>query len=287
MARYAYHNLSTDYFYRVNDDTELMTPWAEVFVRTLQSLSGSIGVVGPTCMDDNVFILTHDFTSRHHLDIFPSYYPVQLSDWFLDDWITCVYGKSRVFKATSVIVQHRAVHGTRYNVTYDNYEILSQLLNSTRQLLRQYMISNLSLSLSELALFDADPYQSELRDPELIYHQPTFSIDDIPSSVSLSLSLSLSSSIQRSEEEDKQKKEEKERNNMMVEKEREIIRENDIKSERDKKKESTRGKKKRDREIDRQKERGRGKQRGKGRSRNREINRADNKERETERLETR
>lgn len=36
-------------------------------------------------------ILTHDMVHRTHLEIFPTYYPAGLSNWYMDDWITIVY----------------------------------------------------------------------------------------------------------------------------------------------------------------------------------------------------
>jgi hypothetical protein len=54
-----------DYVYRINDDTEFVTPWARMFVRALQELSPmNVGVVGPLCKQGNTRILTHDFVHR-------------------------------------------------------------------------------------------------------------------------------------------------------------------------------------------------------------------------------
>ena len=35
-------------------------------------------------------ILTHDFVHRTHKHIFQTYYPVVLTDWWMDDWISKV-----------------------------------------------------------------------------------------------------------------------------------------------------------------------------------------------------
>jgi hypothetical protein len=75
MARAAY-GLGADYFYRINDDTELMGHWPSVFVSALKALPPPFGVVGPTCLQGNGQILTHDFTSRTHMEVFEmNYYP--------------------------------------------------------------------------------------------------------------------------------------------------------------------------------------------------------------------
>merc|ERR1712178_619489 len=52
MARGAYDN-KADYFYRINDDTELMNKWPSSFVKAVSSIQGKIGVVGPTCKQGN------------------------------------------------------------------------------------------------------------------------------------------------------------------------------------------------------------------------------------------
>ena len=37
-------------------------------------------------------ILVHDFTHRLHMEIFnQQYYPEELPDWWMDDWMTFVY----------------------------------------------------------------------------------------------------------------------------------------------------------------------------------------------------
>jgi hypothetical protein len=56
-----------DFFYRVNDDSVFVTPWARAFVGALRALRPPlVGVVGPTCLEGKKSILTHDFTHRTH-----------------------------------------------------------------------------------------------------------------------------------------------------------------------------------------------------------------------------
>ena len=67
----------------------------------------NVGVTGPTCHEGNTHILTHDFTHRHHMEIFKSqYYPVELTDWWLDDWITHIYGVDHTSRVLDVVVKH-------------------------------------------------------------------------------------------------------------------------------------------------------------------------------------
>lgn len=60
-----------DYMYRVNDDSQFMTTFAKHLVAELQNhCPPNVGVTGPTCHEGNTGILTHDFTHRHHMQIF-------------------------------------------------------------------------------------------------------------------------------------------------------------------------------------------------------------------------
>lgn len=109
-----------DYFVRVNDDTEFETQgWTSVGVATLAAYSPpNVGVLGPTCHEGNTRILTHDMVHRTHMAIFKhEYYPHVFENWYLDDWISNVYGPSRttIHKAWEV-KHHTQHHGTRYNV---------------------------------------------------------------------------------------------------------------------------------------------------------------------------
>lgn len=137
MARAAY-KAGTDYFYRINDDTELIANWAKVFVDGLNSkslaMNSTIGVVGPTCTQGNSKILTHDFVSRIHMEIFQmNYYPPELTDWWMDDWISLVYGKLRTFKAKKVsVVHHTYAHGQRYVVDKSHEFLLESLVRRGR-----------------------------------------------------------------------------------------------------------------------------------------------------------
>lgn len=112
-----------DYLYRVNDDTQFVTPgWVGAAVRTLRSFSPpNVGVVGPVCHEGNTRILTHDLVHRTHLDIFRLYYPRVLSDWWMDDWITQVYGQTGRMRKGPWLVRHRVdIHGTRYDVDHSH-----------------------------------------------------------------------------------------------------------------------------------------------------------------------
>ena len=81
ITKHAYDN-GADYIYRVNDDTEMVGPWANHFIREIHKLGEPYGAVGPLCQQGNRKILTHDFTHRTHMEIFDGlYYPAELVDW--------------------------------------------------------------------------------------------------------------------------------------------------------------------------------------------------------------
>jgi hypothetical protein len=131
ITRDAYYGAKADYIYRVNDDTELATPWAGALVRALATMD-NVGAVGPMCRQGNRKILTHDFTHRTHMAIFDGqYYPPALSDWWMDDWISRVYGMDRTLRADAVeVVHHTGKHGQRYAVDKSHARLLDGLLNS-------------------------------------------------------------------------------------------------------------------------------------------------------------
>ena len=73
-------------------------------------------------------ILTHNFTHRTHMLIFEHYYPPVFSDWWMDDWITHVYGPARTRRGP-FLVRHRIGHqGTRYEVDQSHEQQLQACL---------------------------------------------------------------------------------------------------------------------------------------------------------------
>lgn len=119
-----------DYLYRINDDTELITPWATEFINALNRFSPPrYGVVGPTCHEGNTGILTHDFVHKTHIDVFGYHYPQELTDWWLDDWITLVYGPKNTLKLDHVVVKHHFII-TRYDVNHKNSDLLKNLVDN-------------------------------------------------------------------------------------------------------------------------------------------------------------
>lgn len=91
------------FFFRINDDSMLVTSWTSAMACALCSLGAPYGVVGPVD-SEHPTVLTHDFVHRTHMHIFDDYYPFQLTDWWLDDWITGVYGSARSIRLASAKV---------------------------------------------------------------------------------------------------------------------------------------------------------------------------------------
>ena len=134
-----------DYIYRINDDSIFQTFFANEFINQLKSFNPSnVGVVGPVCREGNTGILTHDFTHRIHHEIFGYlHYPPQLTDWWMDDWITRVYGRKRTVRVKNVVVKHSVTsHGTRYPVDHSHAALLEGLLEDGRLAIEGYLDKN-------------------------------------------------------------------------------------------------------------------------------------------------
>ena len=119
-----------EYLVRVNDDTEFKSKrWITAGVKALLSLDPpNLGVVGPTCPNGNKHILTHDMVHRTHLKIFDSYYPSVFGAWWVDDWITKVYGAKTKKLPDWVVHHHTTKHGTRYSVEHsEGSELTSEI----------------------------------------------------------------------------------------------------------------------------------------------------------------
>ena len=140
IARKAY-DLGADFMYRVNDDTEFHGRWPKLYSDTLMSLSKPYGVIGPRCTPTQNRILTHDFVHRTHMEIFNrTYYPVELVDWWMDDWISSVYGISRTFMSKTVtVIHHVKYHGRRYDVNESNQELLVPLTSRAKEQIVSWM----------------------------------------------------------------------------------------------------------------------------------------------------
>ena len=151
-----------DYLVRINDDSEFRTDgWASLGVQTLAQYDPpNIGVVGPTCNEGNNAILTHDMVHRTHMDIFRNdYYPAVFDNWWVDDWISGVYGKARTKKLSTWVIKHHVTHhNTRYRVDFKQQQMLSDELKKGRAMLSEYLRYHICMRPSE--------YEYKSRDKE-------------------------------------------------------------------------------------------------------------------------
>lgn len=166
MARRAY-NLGAHYFYRVNDDTEFKGHWPKLYIHGLLSLGPPYGVIGPSSLGSNDQILTHDFVHRTHMEIFEmNYYPVELTDWWMDNWISVVYGQKRTYiSLKAAVVHHTYAHGQRYEVDRSNERFLSSGIKNGKRLIRNWMLKH-NISDYTINEFDSDK-QLKFKIPEI------------------------------------------------------------------------------------------------------------------------
>tara|TARA_R110001632_G_scaffold13157_5_gene45247 strand:- start:651 stop:1400 length:750 start_codon:yes stop_codon:yes gene_type:complete len=93
----------------------------------------NIGVIGLTDLirggeNDEKLLFTQSIVHRHHLLIFPTYYPNELLNWFCDDWITQVY---RINKKDKMI-KHRMINtggNPRYRPAVEHQKIIADLVD--------------------------------------------------------------------------------------------------------------------------------------------------------------
>lgn len=81
-----------DYYYQLNDDVAFKgEAWTTAFTQTLASTNG-LGVMGHSDLRWSCTLLTQAFVSATHYKIFGAMFPLEIRDWFTDNWITTVYG---------------------------------------------------------------------------------------------------------------------------------------------------------------------------------------------------
>jgi len=144
MMRAAYDD-GAEYIVRINDDSEFVTSgWISKAVAKLASYDPpNVGMVGPNCREGNRAIMTHDMVHRTHLDIFEHYYPDVFSAWWIDDWISKVYGPQRSTKMMDWTVKHHThKHGTRYEVQHHEKQLLSGELEKGAGKIREWLLTH-------------------------------------------------------------------------------------------------------------------------------------------------
>ena len=129
MAAYMDNN---EFFYRLNDDSKMITPnWTEKFIETLKSYDPPfVGVVGPAHRGGNLEVLTHECIHYTHIHIHGVHYPRVMIDWYADEWITIIYRPTHSTKLENVVLDHTMELGTRYKVRLKPREFLLKALKT-------------------------------------------------------------------------------------------------------------------------------------------------------------
>ena len=86
-------NDKNDYFLQINDDIKFLS---ESWISSIISKIGlnEIGVIGLNDIVWNCKLYTQSLVNINHYEIFNGqYFPLDLANWFSDDWLTLVYQK--------------------------------------------------------------------------------------------------------------------------------------------------------------------------------------------------
>lgn len=77
-----------DWLYQIGDDIEIIDKdWEDAFIKKLIEME-LIGVVGPNDINTGRQLLTQSFVHLTHLLIYDTYYPPEINNWYIDDWIS-------------------------------------------------------------------------------------------------------------------------------------------------------------------------------------------------------
>lgn len=138
-----------DYLYQLGDDVKIETSgWEDGFIKELKN-KNNIGVVGPH--DNSTYIreglITQSFVHVTHLQIFKKYFPDEIKNWYIDNWITDVYnGKSN---KNFTVLNTCGGWEPRYEIVNDPDNFINVLKNS-RNIYKEYLES---LKIKNVILF--------------------------------------------------------------------------------------------------------------------------------------
>lgn len=148
------YDYGATYIARINDDSQFSSKgWITVATDALRSFDPpNVGVVGPTCLQGNQEIMTHDFVHvPTHLSIFGTYYPQVFDNYYVDDWITRVYGEERTRQLGDwELLHHLETFWTRYEPTFDQDQMLNQTVDEGRERVEQFVLEKRGVDIDEL-----------------------------------------------------------------------------------------------------------------------------------------
>lgn len=103
---------SCEYLYQLGDDIEFKSKgWEDLFIALLGK-TNNIGAVGPKDEQNPYGILTQSFVHCTHLSIFKRYFPKELKNWYVDDWMSEVYN----IRVEKRVVVHNRGGKERYEI---------------------------------------------------------------------------------------------------------------------------------------------------------------------------
>jgi len=129
-----------DYFYQLGDDIELITPWAEQFIRVLREKDNK-GVVGG-CHEENYQLrvsrgmtptIENAFVHRTHYQLFQTFFNKEIENWYCDDWLTEVYKPDHSIFYLNVKIKNHVID-SRY-IIHHMEERVKQLIESDRKII--------------------------------------------------------------------------------------------------------------------------------------------------------
>jgi hypothetical protein len=125
--------------YILNDDIAQAQARISALITQLSRLDPPwVEVAAPWGFEETTDFV-HDFVHRTHLDIFPSYYPEEFPAWFLDCWISVVYGDKRTKRLDSKVhVMHQQCH-TRYVIDPEKKELFKPVLERDSARVNDYI----------------------------------------------------------------------------------------------------------------------------------------------------
>jgi hypothetical protein len=120
-----------DYFYQCGDDIDFNKNenYFEKLIEILKK-QNNYGVTGAHCMDRKD-ILTQSFVSRKHMELFGFYFPEEIRNWFVDDWISIIYKEKYYtpYKECRIKNVGGRKNSQRYNITRLNKNDFEEIVD--------------------------------------------------------------------------------------------------------------------------------------------------------------
>jgi hypothetical protein len=133
-------NNNDTYLYQLGDDIKFLSNnWEKSFINKLKEFD-NIGVVGPLDKN-NSKLLTQSFVHIKHLEIFGSYYPKSIKNWFIDDWITDLYKPNRYYMFKNITVINSG-GPPRYDIKHENRANINLIVEKDKLRLNTYIKNN-------------------------------------------------------------------------------------------------------------------------------------------------